>query len=84
MAGVLFSQNFAYAKFCGIKSLQNAEIILSFTDIGKSCPSPKFLRSQICHFNAIHENKISRKFPDLQYIYKQSGKNEDPDQLEAS
>ena len=32
----LFSQNFAHAKFCENKPLQNGEIILSFTDKGKS------------------------------------------------
>ena len=36
-ARVLFSRNFAYAKFREIKSSQNGEIILSFTDTGKSC-----------------------------------------------
>ena len=30
----------------------------SFTDIGKSCLSRKFLTSQIISFNAIRENKI--------------------------
>ena len=36
------------AKFVKIKSSQNAEITLSFSDIGKSCPSPDILPSQIC------------------------------------
>ena len=32
---------------------------MSFTDIGKSCPSSKFLTSQICLLNnAIRENKV--------------------------
>ena len=31
-----------------IKSLRNGEITLSFTDIGKSCPSSEFLPSQVC------------------------------------
>ena len=35
-------------------------MIMSFTDIGKSCPSREFLTSQIC-FNAIRENKILAK-----------------------
>ena len=35
-ARVLFSRNFA-AKFREIKFSQNGEIILSFTDTGKSC-----------------------------------------------
>ena len=32
--------------FVKIKSSQNGEITLSFTDIGKSCPSSDFLMSQ--------------------------------------
>ena len=36
---VLFSRNFVYVKFREIKSLQNGEITLSTTDIGKSYPS---------------------------------------------
>ena len=44
-----------------IKSLPNAENTLSFTDIGKSCPSREFLASQICFFNPIRENKIIAK-----------------------
>ena len=31
-----------------IKSSRNGEITLSFTDIGKSCPSSEFLTLQIC------------------------------------
>ena len=31
-----------------IKPLQNGEIALSFTDVGKSCPSHELLTSQIC------------------------------------
>ena len=41
-ARVLFSRNFACAKFRENKILANVEIILSFTDIGKSCPSREF------------------------------------------
>ena len=39
---VLYSRKF----FVKIKSSQNAKITLSFTDIGKSCPSSDFLMSQ--------------------------------------
>ena len=39
-ARVLFSQNFAHMRsFVKIKSSRNGEIILSITDIGKSCHS---------------------------------------------
>ena len=41
-ARVLFSRNFAYAKFRENKILANGEIITLFTDIGKSYPSHKF------------------------------------------
>ena len=50
-----------------IKSSRNGEITLSFTDIGKSCPSRKFLASQICLLTLFAKIKFSRKFPDLQY-----------------
>ena len=36
---VLFSRNFAYAKFRENKTSRNGENTLSFTDIDKSCPS---------------------------------------------
>ena len=36
--------------FCKNKILRNGEIVLSFTDIGKSCPSRDFFTSQICLF----------------------------------
>ena len=39
---------------------------MSFTDIGKSCPSCKFFDVANMSFNAIPENKFSRKFPDLE------------------
>ena len=41
-ARVLFSQNFAYAKFRGNKTLQNGTITPLFSDIGKSCLSCEF------------------------------------------
>ena len=49
--------------FVKIKSLQNGEITLLFTDIGKSYPSRKFLAWQIRLLTLFA--KI--KFPDLQY-----------------
>ena len=53
--------------FVKIKSLGNVEITMSFTDICKSCPSRKFLASQICLLMLFGKIKFSRKFPDLQY-----------------
>ena len=51
--------------FVKIKSWQNGEITLSFTDIEKSCPSREFLASQICLLTLFARIKTSRKFPDL-------------------
>ena len=53
--------------FLKIKSSRNGEINLSFTDIGKSCPSREFYTSQICLLTPFAKIKFSRKFPDLQY-----------------
>ena len=53
--------------FVKIKSLRNSEITLSFTDIGKSCPSRDFLMSQICILTLFSKIKVSRKFPNLQH-----------------
>ena len=39
------------------------EIILSFTDIGKSCPIHKYLTSQICLLSLFAKIKFSGKFP---------------------
>ena len=49
-----------------MKSLLNREITLLITDIGKSCPSRKFLTSQVCLLTLFAKIKFSRKFPDLQ------------------
>ena len=52
-----------------IKPLQNCEITLSFTDIGKSCHQTN-LTSQIC-LNAIREYKILAKISVI-YIIQQN------------
>ena len=41
-ARVLFSRNFAYAKFREIKSSRNGEITMSFSNECKSCHSRDF------------------------------------------
>ena len=51
--------------FVKMKSSRNGEIILSFTDIGKSCPSRKFLLSKVCLFMLFAKIKFSRKFLNL-------------------
>ena len=53
--------------FVKIESPRNAEMTILFTDIFKSCPSRKFLASQICLLMLFAKIKYSRKFPDLQY-----------------
>ena len=48
--------------FVRIESSRNGEITLSFTDIGKSCPSSNVLTSQICLltlFAKISESTVS-------------------------
>ena len=44
-------------KFCENKIIPKNKITLSFTDIGKSCPSSDFSVANM-YFNAIRENKI--------------------------
>ena len=41
---------------------QNGKITLSFTDIGKSCPSLKFKMSLICILRLFAKIKLSRNF----------------------
>ena len=65
-ARVLFSRNFAYAKFRENKPSRNDEITLSLIDIGKSCLSREFFTSLICLLMLFAKIKFSRKFPDLQ------------------
>ena len=63
-ARVLFSQNFAYTKFHENKILVKwRKITLSFTDIGKPCPSFEFLMLQICVLTIFWKIKFSQKFP---------------------
>ena len=55
--------------FAKIKPSRNLEITLSFTDIGKSCPSRDFLTLQICLLNAIRENKILAEISEFTVYY---------------
>ena len=59
----LFSQN--VRSFVKIKPSRNGEITLSFTDIGKSCPSCAFLNSQICLLKLFAKIKLLGKFQNL-------------------
>ena len=46
-----------------MKPSRNGEIVLPFTDVGKSCTSCKFLLLQInMSFNAIRENRVLKIF----------------------
>ena len=56
--------------FMKIKPSQNGKITLSFTDVGESCPSCKFLTRQMS-FNAIHENKILTKISEFKYVHRE-------------
>ena len=61
-ARVLYLRSFVKTKPSG-----NDEITMSFIDIGKSCPTSEFLRSQICLLTLFAKIKCSRKIQDLQY-----------------
>ena len=52
--------------FVKMKSSQNGEITLSFTDMVKSCPSHELIALQICYLMLFAKIKFSPKFPDLQ------------------
>ena len=59
-------QNFANAKFVKIKSSRNGEIILSLSDIGKSCHGRDFFTSQICLLTLFAKIDFSQKISNLQ------------------
>ena len=67
-ARVYFRETSHMRSFVKIKSSQNSEITLLFTDIEKSCPSRELLATQICLLTLFAKIKLSRKFPNLQYI----------------
>ena len=71
-AGVIFSRNFAHAKFREIKSSRNGEIIMLFTYIGKLCHSRDFFYVANMSFNAIRENKILAKISEFTVSWKVS------------
>ena len=53
--------------FVKIKSSRNGEITLSFTDIGKSCPSRDFYVANMS-FNTTRGNRILAKISELTVI----------------
>ena len=63
---VLFSRTSHMRSFVKIESSRNGEITMSFTDVGKSCPSREFLTSQMCLLMLFAKIKFSRKFQNLQ------------------
>ena len=68
MRNIVNSKNFARVlfsrSFLKIKSSQNGEITLSFTDVGNSCPSRDFYVTNMS-FTAIRENKILAKISEF-------------------
>ena len=63
----IFARVYFRESFLKIKPLPNGEITPSFTNLGKSCPSWEFLKSQICLLMLFAKIKFSRKFLDEQY-----------------
>ena len=61
-----FREGFIYAKLRENKSSRNGKITLSFTDLGKSCPSHEILTTKICLLTLFAKMRFSLKFPDLQ------------------
>ena len=61
-ARVYFRESSHMQSFVKIKSLRNAEITLSFTDICKLCPRCEFLASQMCLLTLIAKKKTSENF----------------------
>ena len=59
--GFYFHETSHMRSFVKIKSLRNRDITLSFTDISKSCPSRKFLPSQVhvCLLTLLAKIKLS-------------------------
>ena len=56
-----------------IKSLRNGKIMLSFTDISKSCPSPTLLTLQICLLTLFAKKSVftvMHKFPRVNVLKK--------------
>ena len=53
-----FRKTWHMRSFLKIIPWKNDKTTLTFTDIGKSCPSPRFLTSQICHLTLF--TKISK------------------------
>ena len=60
--------------FVKIKSSRNGEITLSFTDVGKSCPSRDLFNVANMSFNANRSNKILAKISEFTII-EEAGSN---------
>ena len=54
--------------FMKIKSSQNSEITLSFTDLGKPCPSREILTSKIWLLMFFAKIRFTQTIPNLQYL----------------
>ena len=64
-----FRETSSMQSFVKIKCSQNGQIILSFSDIGKSCPICSFSISQIRLLILYAKIKFSQKKSNLQYSY---------------
>ena len=53
-----------------IKASKTGEMVLSFTDVGKSCPSCKFSKSQICLSKLFAKINLLQKSLNLQYLFR--------------
>ena len=65
---VYFQETSHIRSFVKIEPSRNGEITMSFTDVGKSCPSRLFLTSQLCLLTLFEKIKFSQKFPNLQEL----------------
>ena len=54
--------------FVKLNTSRNGKITLLFTDIRILCQSREFLTSQICLLMLFAKIKLSRNFPNLQYL----------------
>ena len=63
-----FSRNFAYVEFREKKNTHEMAKTLCPTDVGKSCQIREFLTWLICLLMLFAKIKLSRKFPNLQYL----------------
>ena len=67
--GFYFRETSHMRSFVKIGPSRNGEITMSFTDVGKSCPSREFYNVINMSFGAFRENKILAKFFEFTVFY---------------